>query len=235
MSDEPGKLRGRLYEWGHGTVSPTTVLPRVDPVPSPAPSRGSRLPVVVKVIVLVLGLAMVLASLLLSPSRPLTGADANAIGEREMVRITGPNGDSIEVMAVIDTGATVSSMDTNLAGALGFDLENAKRVRVSSSLGSERRPVVDAMIQLAGKSMTSHINVNNRSRRSTQVLLGRADVKGFHVIVGKQMLTRPAGGAAPTALRALTAFGAPAMDQSALLALIPSPPCSSSCCGWWSA
>jgi hypothetical protein len=169
----------------------------------------------------VLGLAMVLAGLLLSPSRPLTGADANAIGEREMVRITGPNGDSIEVMAIIDTGATVSSMDTRLAGALGFDLENAKRIRVSSSLGSERRPVVDATIQLAGKSMTSHINVNNRSRRSTQVLLGRADVKGFHVIVGKQMLTRPAGGAAPTALRALTALGAPAMDQSALLALIP--------------
>jgi len=191
--------------------------------------------VVVKVVVLVLGVAMMLAGLLLSPSRPLTGADT--IGEREMVRITGPNGNSVEVTAIIDTGATVSSIDTKLARTLGFDLENAKRVRVSSSLGSERRLVVDATIQLAGKSMTSHVNVNNRSRRSTQVLLGRADVKGFRVIVGKQLLTRPAGGAAPTALRALTALGAPAMDQSALLALIPLadevPLALAVACGMW--
>jgi hypothetical protein len=219
MSDEPTRPGGAVYEWGHGTVSPTTVLPAVDP--RPAPSSGSRLPVVVKVVVIVLGLGMVLAALLLSPTRPLTGDDANAIGEREMVRITGPDGRSVEVMAIIDTGATVSSMDTSLARTLGFDLRNAKRVRVSSSLGSERRPVVDAALQIAGKTVTSHINVNNRSRRSTQVLLGRADVKGFHVVVGKQLLTRPAGGAAPSAVKALTALGAPAMDQSALLSLIP--------------
>lgn len=221
MSNEPGKRGGGLYQWGHGAVSPTTLLPRVDPEPPPTSARGSRLPVLVKVVVVVLGLATVLTALLVSPTRPLTGADANAIGEREVVRITGPNGSSLEVTALIDTGASVSSMDTGLAESLGFDLESAERVRVSSSLGSERRPVVNATIRLAGKTMTSHINVNNRSRRSTQVLLGRADLKGFHVSIGKQLLTRPEGGTAPSALRALTALGAPAMDQSALLSLIP--------------
>lgn len=61
------------------------------------------------------GLGVVLAGLLLSPDRTLTGNNANAIGEREMVRITGPGGRSLEDTAIIDTGATVSSMDTRLA------------------------------------------------------------------------------------------------------------------------
>ena len=59
-------------------------------------------------------------------------------------------------------------------------------------MGSERRPVVDAVIRLAGKSISSQINVNDRSRRSAQVLLGRADVKGFHVRLGLVRDRRPA-------------------------------------------
>ncbi|WP_369778177.1 aspartyl protease family protein [Streptomyces sp. R33] len=39
-----------------------------------------------------------------------------------MVRITGPSHKTVEVLALIDTGATASSMDTALAKDLGFDL-----------------------------------------------------------------------------------------------------------------
>ncbi|MEV7568806.1 7TM domain-containing protein [Streptomyces tanashiensis] len=183
--------------------------------------RGGRkrVPVFVKVLAAAAGLGLLLLAVLGSPDRPLSSSP-EVIGEREMVRITGPSGRSSEVLALIDTGASASSVDTALAKELGFDLDAAPRITVGSALGREKRPVVDTTVRLAGRSFVAKLSVNNRSQRETPVLLGRQEVQGLHVAVGKRLLTQPDSTAAPSALRILFAK-APAIDPVSMMALLP--------------
>lgn len=81
-------------------------------------------PVLVKVLAAVAGVGLLLLGVLGSPDRSL-GRSPEVVGEREMVRISGPNGKTAEVLALIDTGASASSLDTALAKDLGFDLAAA--------------------------------------------------------------------------------------------------------------
>ncbi|MFE7510433.1 7TM domain-containing protein [Streptomyces sp. NPDC057540] len=182
--------------------------------------RGrDKVPVFVKVLAAVASLGLLLTGVLGSPDRPLSRS-SEVIGEREMVRVTGPTGRSSEVLALIDTGASASSLDTALAKELGFDLDDAPRITVGSALGRERRPVVDTTVRLAGRSFVAKLSVNNRSKRETPVLLGRQEVQGLHVAVGKRLLTQPDSTAAPSALRILFAK-APAIDPVSMMALLP--------------
>ncbi|MFE7580236.1 7TM domain-containing protein [Streptomyces gardneri] len=178
-----------------------------------------KVPVFVKVLAAVACLSFLLLAVLGSPDRPL-GRSPEVVGEREMVRISGPTGQTAEVLALIDTGASASSLDTALAKELGFDLENAPRITVGSALGRERRPVVDITMKLAGRSFVAKLSVNNRSKRDTPVLLGRQEVQGLQVAVGKRLLTQPDSTAAPSALRILFAK-APAIDPVSMMALLP--------------
>ncbi|MGW6708527.1 7TM domain-containing protein [Streptomyces sp. NPDC054956] len=180
--------------------------------------RG-RTPVFVKVLAAVAGLGLLLLGVLGSPDRSL-GRSPEVIGEREMVRVSGPNGKTAEVLALIDTGASASSLDTALAKELGFDLAAAPRITVGSALGREKRPVVDTTVRLAGRSFVAKVSVNSRAKRETPVLLGRQEVQGLHVAVGKRLLTRPESTAAPSALRILFAR-APAIDPVSMMALLP--------------
>ncbi|MFE1410947.1 7TM domain-containing protein [Streptomyces sp. NPDC058746] len=183
--------------------------------------RGGRgkTPVLLKVLAAVAGLGVLLLGVLGSPDRSL-GRSPEVIGEREMVRVSGPNGKTLEVLAMVDTGASASSMDTRLAKDLGFDLKTAPKVTVASALGREQRPVVDSTVRLAGRSFVAKTTVNNRSKRETPVLLGRQDVQGLQVAVGKRLLTRPDAPKAPSALRILFAK-APAIDPVSMMALLP--------------
>ncbi|MFI8500706.1 7TM domain-containing protein [Streptomyces sp. NPDC085524] len=183
--------------------------------------RGGRgkTPVLLKVLAAVAGLGVLLLGVLGSPDRSL-GRSPEVIGERETVRVSGPNGKTLEVLAMVDTGASASSMDTRLAKDLGFDLKTAPKVTVASALGREQRPVVDSTVRLAGRSFVAKTTVNNRSKRETPVLLGRLDVQGLQVAVGKRLLTRPDAPKAPSALRILFAK-APAIDPVSMMALLP--------------
>ncbi|MFD9723018.1 7TM domain-containing protein [Streptomyces sp. NPDC059072] len=183
--------------------------------------RGDRgkTPVLLKVLAAVAALGVLLLGVLGSPDRSL-GHSPEVIGEREMVRVSGPNGKTLEVLAMVDTGASASSMDTKLAKELGFDLKAAPKVTVASALGREQRPVVDSTVRLAGRSFVAKTTVNNRSKRETPVLLGRQDVQGLHVVVGKRLLTQPDAAQAPSALRILFAK-APAIDPVSMMALLP--------------
>ncbi|MEV8590775.1 7TM domain-containing protein [Streptomyces sp. NPDC051180] len=183
--------------------------------------RGARrrVPVFVKVLAAVAALVFLLLGVLGSPDRPL-GRTPEVVGEREMVRISGPTGVTSEVLALIDTGASASSVDTALARELGFDLDAAPRITVSSALGREKRPVVDSTVRLAGRSFVAKLSVNNRSKRETPVLLGRQEVQGLQVAVGKRLLTEPDSTAAPSALRILFSK-APAIDPVSMMALLP--------------
>ncbi|WP_143047057.1 7TM domain-containing protein [Amycolatopsis xylanica] len=164
------------------------------------------------------GAAILLLAALLSPSRNVTGA--NVVGDQEMVQLAGPAGTTIQVKAIIDTGASASAMDTRLARSLGFDLDAAPRITVGSSLGKQQRPVVDTTIKLAGTERTAKISVTDRSRRDAPVLIGRSEMAGLQVHVGKQMLTTPEGSAAPSSVAVLLT-PSPSIDVESLLALLP--------------
>ena len=185
--------------------------------PTPRPARP--LSAAGRVAVAVAALALLLGAFVFSP-RTDVARDANAvIGTQELVRISGPDG-SVEVMATIDTGASSSSLDDDIAEDLGFDLDEADTVTVASSLGEEERPVVRGGLQMAGGADPARFTVTDRSERSNQALIGRADLRGMQVVVGQRMLTTPGADTAPSALRTLLSEG-PALGPQSLLAVLP--------------
>ena len=158
-------------------------------------------------------------ALFFAPSSTVAAPDRAVIGTKELVRLTGPDG-SIEALARVDTGAASTSIDEELAEDLGLDLDDAETVEITSSLGSDRRPVVAVDLQVAGESFATRANVADRSSRSTPVLLGRADLQGFLISTADERLTTPGSPKAPAALGSLIAQSS-ALGPTALLAVLP--------------
>ncbi len=184
-------------------------------------ARGRTVvPVVVQVAVCLTALVAVLTALVAAPGTNVSRDPVATVGEQEPVRLTGPNGTTLELEARIDTGAASSSLDRDVAERLGLDLENADTIRVGSALGTEERPVVDVALQVAGKASVSRMSVTDRSERSNLVLVGRKDLRGFDVSVGQRQLTTPGAAAAPSAFDVLR-YQAPVFGPLALLALLP--------------
>ncbi len=120
------------------------------------------------------------------------GCEKPVIGRREPVKLSvTANGRAIEQVARVDTGASYSSIDADLARELGIDLEDAETVTITSSLGEERRPLVKVRLRVAGKVTQARVTVTDRSTLSTQVLLGRRDLDGFLIDVTESQLTSP--------------------------------------------
>ncbi len=183
------------------------------------PSNFSRLPSLARAVIAVAALALVLGSLLFSPGGD--GDDrTDIVGERELVRITGPDGESVETVAIVDTGASSSSIDDDIAEDLGFDLENADRITVRSALGREERPVITAGLQVSDRVLASRMTVNDRDELDTLALIGRRDLRPFKVDVGERLLHEPGAPRAPSTLESLLA-GSPALSALELLALLP--------------
>jgi len=168
----------------------------------------------------VTALALLLGATIFSPRTDVSRPPQAVVGTQELVRITGPTGKTVEALARIDTGASSSSIDDDIATYLGFDLENAPTVTVSSSLGREKRPVVTGALQLAGEAKAARLSVTDRAERATPVLIGRDDIRGMQVAVGQRMLTTPGADVAPTAVRAVLSEG-PALGPQSLLAVLP--------------
>lgn len=183
-------------------------------------NRSARTPAVIQVLLAVGALTLLAVSVLLTNGADHAGAQGPTIGTQELVRITGPNGRTIEAVARIDTGASASSVDTDIAEELGFDLDAAETITVVSSLGREERPVVEAAVQIAGQAKTARLSVNDRSKRSNPVLIGRAELTSFQVQVGQKLLTTPGQERTPSALATLLSQ-APALNPLQLLALLP--------------
>jgi hypothetical protein len=182
--------------------------------------RRTLVPVALQVLLAVAALAAVLVALASAPTADVAQEPVAVVGEQEPVRVSGPDGVTLETEARIDTGAASSSLDTDLARRLGLDLEGADTTTVVSSLGRERRPVVDVALQIAGKTFISRMTVTEREERSNLVLLGRKDLRGFDVSVGQRQLTSPGTPTAPSAFDVLR-YQAPVFGPLALLALLP--------------
>ncbi|MGD8744256.1 MAG: sugar-transfer associated ATP-grasp domain-containing protein [Candidatus Woesebacteria bacterium] len=88
-----------------------------------------------------------------------------------------------KVVAKIDTGAWRTSVSEKLAGELGL-LEKDNILwekRVVSSLGEEKRPVINLTFWLAGRKITTPASVSKRMALKFPVIIGRKNLKGMLV------------------------------------------------------
>ncbi|MBS3114335.1 ATP-dependent zinc protease [Candidatus Woesearchaeota archaeon] len=100
------------------------------------------------------------------------------IGLAEKVNIQFDKGKK-NVIAKIDTGATKSSIDTNLAAELRLG-PVIKSKLVKSAHGSKLRPIIEATIELAGKKIKSEFTLADRAHMKYRILIGQNILKdGF--------------------------------------------------------
>jgi hypothetical protein len=103
------------------------------------------------------------------------------IGLIEKIEINGQ-----KFKAKIDTGATLSSMDSKIAARL--KLGPIVRVsRVKSSHGRSLRPVVRASVKIKGRKIRASFNLTDRKEMKYDVLIGKNILnKGFLIDTGKR-------------------------------------------------
>ncbi len=106
------------------------------------------------------------------------------IGLAEKVTIK-YNGGIKNVVAKIDTGATKSSIDTNLAAKLKLG-PVIKSKLVKSAHGSKLRPIIEATIEIAGKKIKSEFTLADRTHMKYSILIGQNILReGFLIDPGK--------------------------------------------------
>ncbi len=100
------------------------------------------------------------------------------IGVIEEVILRGSSGE-IQVRAKIDTGATRTSIDTDLAKKLGLGpVERRVHTRSAAAERPEERDVVRATLVIDGRTFETHVTVTDRK-----------DMR-YHVIVGMDVLKK---------------------------------------------
>ena len=104
------------------------------------------------------------------------------IGAYERVQILDSKGRKISVLAKIDTGADLSSLDRKLADELGLLREDniIFTRKYKSAIGKhQKRPVISLTFYLAGKKIETVADVVDRSSLRTKMLIGARDIKDF--------------------------------------------------------
>ncbi len=104
------------------------------------------------------------------------------IGLIEKVRIHG-KGDVVEADALVDTGASMTSIDLALASKakLGPVVRTFK-TKAPITKKIDCRPVVRVTIELKGKKFRIEANLNDRSHMKYPVLIGRNLLYGNFVV-----------------------------------------------------
>jgi hypothetical protein len=105
------------------------------------------------------------------------------IGVIEEVKVRGPGGE-IQVRAKIDTGAARTSLDTDLAKRLGLGpVLGQVRIRAAAAERPERRDVVAATLEIAGRSFDVRVAVTDRKDMQYHMIVGMdiLSVSGFLV------------------------------------------------------
>lgn len=146
---------------------------------------------------------------------------SDAVGERELVRVTTEAGSAVEALAIMDTGASSSSIGQDVADELGLDLRDAPTVTVRSAFGERERPVTRVVIELAGRTVPVEVSVSDRSELPEPILVGRDVLAGAAVQVGSEQLTTPDSSAAPSTLESFLVASSAAVRPASLLAVLP--------------
>ena len=103
------------------------------------------------------------------------------VGLTEQVKLISSNGQSIEVPAKIDTGATKSSIDIKLASKLKLG-PVIKSKMIKSAHGNKLRPIIEAEIILAGKKIKSEFTLADRTQMKFDVLIGVNTLKNDYLV-----------------------------------------------------
>lgn len=103
------------------------------------------------------------------------------IGLTEPVTIFTRSGVKRTIIAKIDTGASKSSVDINLASQLRLG-PIIKSKLVKSASGNKVRPVVESEIGLAGKKMTEEFTLADRWHMKYRVLIGQNVLRHGYLI-----------------------------------------------------
>jgi len=98
-------------------------------------------------------------------------SDKTIVGLEESIIIR-QNGDSEEVTARIDSGATKSSIDINLSSKLKLGPVVASKM-VKSANGARLRPMVEVTIRIGDKELTENFTLADRSHMKYKVLIGQ--------------------------------------------------------------
>ncbi|MBD3248944.1 hypothetical protein GF336_02760 [Candidatus Woesearchaeota archaeon] len=97
------------------------------------------------------------------------------VGLTEKITIKGPGG-SKRLVARIDTGATMSSIDNKLASELKLGPVIRTKL-VKSAHGNTVRPVMMASLKLAGRDLKSKFTIADRTHMKYRVLIGQNILK----------------------------------------------------------
>jgi hypothetical protein len=109
------------------------------------------------------------------------------VGLVEVVELIGKKG-RIKKKALLDTGATKTSVDIMLAAKTGIGpiIASMKIKNASSVNGYLRRPVAEAKLRMKGITIKTGVNVVDRSDLPYPILIGRDIIhKNFIVDISK--------------------------------------------------
>ncbi len=108
------------------------------------------------------------------------------VGAKEHVTLL-CNGKQRTVVARIDTGATKSSVDKQLAKELGLGPVLRYKI-IRSATGTTKRPIILARIRIAGRTFKAYFTLADRKHMKYSVLIGRNILKrGFLIDPNKKL------------------------------------------------
>lgn len=119
------------------------------------------------------------ALLLALPSAAQAPCEQIVLNPVEQLVLLGPL--QMRVRARVDTGADLSSLDSQLAAQLGLDQPVVREVIIRNAHGTTRRKVVKLKYMLRGQVRTGEFSLYSRDGLPHPVLLGRSSLKGFLV------------------------------------------------------
>lgn len=94
------------------------------------------------------------------------------LGLIEEVTVIAPDGKKKNVLARIDTGATTSSVDVDLAATLKMG-PIIKSKLIKSASGSSLRPVIEGKLKIKEVEIETELTIADRSEMKYQLLIGQ--------------------------------------------------------------
>ncbi|MFH1589234.1 MAG: RimK/LysX family protein [archaeon] len=111
--------------------------------------------------------------------------EKTVVGLLEHVKLNGHDIDEV-ILARMDTGATNSTIDLQLASKLRLGPVIESKV-VRSTHGTKLRPVIETEIEICNKKITARFTLADRSKMKYQVLVGQNILKqGFLIDPSKK-------------------------------------------------
>ena len=93
------------------------------------------------------------------------------VGLIEKVKLFSSNGKNKILIAKVDTGASRSSLDINLASELNLGPIIKSKI-VKSAHGNRLRPIIEAELELSGKKIKSEFTLADRTHMKYRMLIG---------------------------------------------------------------